>query len=306
MYIKTKPNYKKSSIFNRNKKYKTKKSIITFKFGVLDKTIAILFVILVLLIIAYFNTINFGYDKPSILNVSEFNINISNMLTLHKLSNMNALPFYEVLTYYSIHNSFFKNGDERVSEEQLKELYVDDIYSLQKKYSDKAFDKYKMLIHNIFEDIEVFPISNDYSSIYMYANMYNLKDFYTKNYIDGVYILSRTNNKNEIPIKSMGNGIVKEKGESRKMGEYIVIQTENAEVTYSYLNDSNENISVGDNVFAGDFLGYMGNEASNKATRVYIQYKTIFDDKVISINLFPFLYDMENTASVMSKINEEL
>ena len=117
-----------------------------------------------------------------------------------------------------------------------------------------AVDCYKQFIL----DVEGFPVPIDYE--YTFEDSWNAERTYggTRKH-QGTDIMDLQNERGEIPIVSMSQGVIENIGWNDKGGYRIGVRTPNgAYIYYAHLDKYSPKIKKGTKLQTGDLLGYMG------------------------------------------------
>lgn len=267
-------------IKNKNKKIR--------KFKMKIKLIDYLIFVLVMILAVFIKENFFSEFKPSLYDISKFEINLDNFNNIKTISKEAELDFSELLVYYCLENNFFHKTDEIKTYEELKKILFENYENLKLKYEDEKYDKYKNLISYIIEDIRT-PIDEENSEKIFSVNSYNKNKIYNFGKSKGIYIFSEDSELNKIQVKSVFEGIVSEIGKNKKYGNYVIIKNNDREILYGFLNNINSGLAIGNKILENDFIGYMGNNSKKEIVRLYLEYKIYFDGSYIFFNIYPFL-----------------
>lgn len=122
--------------------------------------------------------------------------------------------------------------------------------------------EYKEAVNAIWNDVKYFPIpefTNTKNIGVTYENSWmNERTYGGERGHEGTDIIASKNVRGLYPIISMTDGIVDKMGWLEKGGYRIGIKTEKGAYFYYAHLDSYSNVKVGDEIKAGDVLGYMG------------------------------------------------
>ncbi|MBQ8803996.1 MAG: M23 family metallopeptidase [Tyzzerella sp.] len=128
--------------------------------------------------------------------------------------------------------------------------------------SQKPWQEYSEMEQAIWEDVKYFPVpefTSDPTLTVSYENSWMAERTYGgKRGHEGTDIMAAKNERGLYPIVSMTDGVVTKKGWLEKGGYRIGIVSPNGVYFYYAHLDSYADIEVGDEVKAGDILGYMG------------------------------------------------
>lgn len=165
---------------------------------------------------------------------------------------------YDLYDYLALNTFLLQNdypGIQRVSTHNEKEL-------LKGLVKNSSFEELKGYLHAILEDSKVFPM--DVSLLedkkINYTDSWNyLRSYGGKRKHEGTDIMSAANVPDVIKVLSMSNGTVEKMGWLEKGGYRVGIRGENGGYFYyAHLSSYDQELNVGDEVMAGDLLGYMG------------------------------------------------
>ena len=265
----------------------------------------ILFIVCVILILLFivksFN--NNNLDIP-LNNVAAFKLSSDNVIKIEEMSKKYNIDFYELLTYYAIENNFFNEKNLDIS--NIEQEFIINYDNIKSKYNKKSVEPYYNLIKNIIEEIEVFPISLDYSNNYIYGDSYGAERTYGGKRIHmGTDIMDKENISGRIPIISMTNGVVENIGWNEKGGYRVGIKSKSGNYYYyAHLDRFEEGMKKGKEILAGDIIGYMGNTGYSKIEgtkgnfevhlHLGIEVETTLTKDELWINPYPFLSLIEN------------
>ncbi len=248
--------------------------------------------------------------KVPIENVAAYRVPYRVPIELKELSEKYGLDFIELLTIYSIENTFFPIKTVTPSQAEIEQSFILSFNKIKSRYRDGKVKPYYTLLKNIFSEIKYFPIpygyDNDKTASYMYGDSFGAERTYGGDRIHlGTDILDRENIRGRIPVVSMTSGTVKNLGWNELGGYRIGIVTENGNYYYyAHFDSYAENLSEGNRVAAGQLLGYMGDSGYGKeGTRgnfqthlhLGINPKTNLTLKEFWINPYPFLRFVENS-----------
>lgn len=128
--------------------------------------------------------------------------------------------------------------------------------------SQKPWQEYSEMEQAIWEDVKYFPVpefTSDPTLTVSYENSWMAERTYGgKRGHEGTDIMAAKNERGLYPIVSMTDGVVTKKGWLEKGGYRIGIVSPNGVYFYYAHLDSYADIEIGDEVKAGDILGYMG------------------------------------------------
>lgn len=209
----------------------------------------------------------------------------------------------QTLTTYLISNNFFREKRTGKTKEQLLMDFFPRLDSLRKRIPDRRFNEYAALVETVLSELRCFPLIYDTNAQYMFGDTWSAKREMcgTKNHT-GSDIFDRENIPGRIPVVSMTNGTIEDKGKNGRGGMYAAVRTERGSY---YLYDNLEKLTElesGTAVTAGSLLGYMGNGGKADKTdvkgrapaNVHIGMKVKFRSGEIWLNPYPFLRFLED------------
>lgn len=134
---------------------------------------------------------------------------------------------------------------------------------LEKKWEkQKSWDTYLQTMESIWDDVKYFPIAESTSDSKLtvsYANSWmGERNYGGKRGHEGCDLMANKNERGLYPILSITDGIVEKKGWLDKGGYRIGIKAPGGAYFYYAHLDSYADIEIGDEVKAGDILGFMG------------------------------------------------
>ncbi len=135
--------------------------------------------------------------------------------------------------------------------------------NLKKKWRHQSgWQEYRDFTRAIWSDVKYFPIpksTTDAKKEVSYVNSWGAKRTYGGQRIhEGTDIIAAENIAGLYPVVSMTDGIIEKKGWLEKGGYRIGVKAPSGAYFYYAHLDSYANLKVGDNVKAGDILGFMG------------------------------------------------
>lgn len=144
-----------------------------------------------------------------------------------------------------------------------QELTSKNFKSLEEKWQKRnGFENYLETIKVIWDDVKYFPIpesTSDPNLTVSYVNTWMSERTYGgKRGHEGCDLMASKNERGLYPILSMTDGVVEKKGWVEKGGYRIGIKTSSGAYFYYAHLDSYADLEVGDEVKAGDILGFMG------------------------------------------------
>lgn len=140
---------------------------------------------------------------------------------------------------------------------------------LGKKWSGReGWEEYAAQCRGIWDDVKYFPIPEPKGTLrpgisYVDSWMFD-RNYGGKRGHEGTDVMADKNEPGLYPVVSMTDGVVRHKGWLEKGGYRLgIVSPGGAYFYYAHL-DSYGDIKEGDNVKAGDFLGYMGDTGYGK------------------------------------------
>lgn len=212
-------------------------------------------------------------------------------------------------------------GKELLKEEYFASLFIKNQYELNNndikkvdindyanRYSEE-FEMIKSLCKPILYDIQVFPVpSNGNSSGYVYYDdSWNVKRTYGGDRRhEGCDIMAKINKRGRYPIVSMTDGVVENIGWLELGGYRIGIRSENGGYFYyAHLYDYAPNLKEGDTVYAGQYIGSMGDSGYSKVegtvgnfdVHLHVSIYITYNNVEYSINPYYILKNLRITQA---------
>ncbi len=189
-----------------------------------------------------------------LISTSEFreqNIGEDMLLFLQNVSN----PSQYISLYLLESNFGYQNPQEKFVEQTFSKWH--------KKWKKQSeWNTYLKANEAIWDDVKYFPIpasTNDSKLTVSYVNTWMSERTYGgKRGHEGCDLMANKNERGLYPILSMTDGIVEKKGWLEKGGYRIGIRAPGGAYFYYAHLDSYADVNVGDEVSAGDILGFMG------------------------------------------------
>lgn len=134
--------------------------------------------------------------------------------------------------------------------------------------SADGWAEYAAACRAVWDDVEYFPVAEpsnrsdaavNFEDSWMFGRSYKGERGH-----EGTDIMAAVNERGLYPVVSMTDGTVKNKGWLELGGWRLGIETERGAYFYYAHLDSYADIEVGDEVKAGDFLGYMGDSGYSR------------------------------------------
>ena len=191
--------------------------------------------------------------------------------------------------------------------QDLKKPLIEDIFNkLEKEWKkEENYSEDIKTTEVIWNDVKYFPVpdfTTDKSMTVSYANSWMSERTYGgERGHEGVDIMASKNERGLYPVISMTDGVVSKKGWLDKGGYRIGIQAPNGAYFYYAHLESYANLNVGDEVRAGDILGFMGDSGYGPegttgkfAVHLHLGIYIYPDGKEMSINPYWVLRYIEN------------
>ena len=185
----------------------------------------------------------------------------------------------------------------------FSEKEMDKVQKRQKKQS--GWDAYLRQTKAIWDDVRYFPVAeftNNPKQTVSYVNAWMAERNYNgKGVHEGTDIIATKNERGLYPIISMTDGVVTKMGWLEKGGYRIGITTKSGAYFYYAHLDSYANLEIGDEVKAGDILGYMGDSGYGPegtvgkfVVHLHLGIYLYEDEKEVSVNPYWVLRYIEN------------
>lgn len=146
---------------------------------------------------------------------------------------------------------------QKISEAMIKEIHDTGLYK-------KLYERYKILL----SDIQYFPVAQDLEKKYLvsFENSWgNPRTYGGERRHEGTDIMANVNKRGIYPIVSVSDGVVENKGWLEQGGYRIGIRSESgAYFYYAHMYSYAPDLDIGDQVCAGQFLGFMGDTGYSK------------------------------------------
>ena len=188
-----------------------------------------------------------------------------------------------------------------------------------KTIKEKYKAEYQALLESnqaIWADVKYFPIpesSSEKEATISYENSWQFeRTFGGKRYHEGCDLMADKNERGVYPIISMCDGVVEKKGWLTKGGNRLGIRGKSGGYFYYAHLESYADVEVGDEVKAGQFLGFMGDSgygeegtigkfAVHLHVGIYIKTK---NQEELSVNPYPVLKYLEKDKLTMDFGND--
>jgi murein DD-endopeptidase MepM/ murein hydrolase activator NlpD len=212
------------------------------------------FALIIALITNYLRT----YDHPIELfdyemeDVARFHIHHEALKDIKKYAEEEKIDFYQLLVEVMVGKEF-----------ELLEWNPDILKEIEPLKASKDVDDLKTIYKMVIEDLAYFPIPenvNEEQHGYYYVDSWEAERSYggeRKHY--GTDIMDEENKRGYFPIISMTDGIVEKIGWLEKGGYRIGVRSpSDAYFYYAHLYSFAEGIQEGDQIKAGQIIGFMG------------------------------------------------
>lgn len=163
-------------------------------------------------------------------------------------------------------------------------------------------------LNAVTKEIRCFPVEKSYIQEISYVDSwYGERTFGGERHHEGTDIMSIPNERGQIPVVSMTDGIVKNMGWLQLGGWRIGIESESGiYYYYAHLDSYAQNLRTGDVVYAGELLGFMGDsgygeEGTTGMFDVHLHVGIYFYDdsgREISMNPYSFLLYIQRGTSI--------
>jgi peptidoglycan LD-endopeptidase LytH len=167
------------------------------------------------------------------------NITLSMMVNSYKCKNRNLFKY------------------QKISDTMVKKIHDTGLYK-------KLYERYKILL----SDIRYFPVPEDLEKKYLvsYEDSWgNQRTYGGERRHEGTDIMANVNKRGIYPIVSVSDGVVENKGWLEQGGYRIGVRSESgAYFYYAHMYSYAPDLDIGDQVCAGQFLGFMGDTGYSK------------------------------------------
>lgn len=205
-------------------------------------------------------------------------------------------------------NNIFNNAKYN----RLKNMNVTDDYYRDYFFADELFEKKdylseecKTILTHVENDVSYYPIPEstvDKSLKTSYINSWMSERSYGgKRGHEGVDIMASKNKRGIYPVVSMTDGVITNLGWLEKGGYRVGITAKSGTYYYYAHLESYANIKEGEEVRAGDLLGYMGDSGYGEegttgkfAVHLHVGIYCYQDGEEISLNPYYVLKALEN------------
>ncbi len=215
----------------------------------------------------------------------------------------------EYITAAMIKSGFSLTQTEQLDNDGSKE------FSYEEKLFEQINEQYKM----IFDDLKYFPIGEDVvgeESISYDNSWYGVRTYGGERVHEGTDIMTSNNVRGYFPVYSMTDGIVEKKGWLRLGGWRIGIRAPSGGYFYyAHLYNYADNLEEGDEVRAGQLLGYVGDSGYSEIEGtvgnfdVHLHLGIYIKDKIsgqeISINPYWVLRFLEDKKIMFLSLKKD-
>lgn len=209
---------------------------------------------------------NLQKDIEESMDFRSMNLSEGALQKLKELNYSNNIEFAKMLTVIMLDNNFdLTNCD-------LKNYSKNDYkLSFAYKYNKRPTQLEKLIgvYDSIWSDVKYFPVpvssTNEKATVSFENSWYAERTYGGKRPHEGTDIMAGINEPDLYPIVSMSDGTIEKMGWLDKGGWRIGVRTKKgAYLYYAHLASYAEGIKQGDEVMAGELLGYMGNSGYGK------------------------------------------
>ena len=188
--------------------------------------------------------------------------------------------------------------------ERSSALSPDNILTMRKRWERAdGWGEYLSACQSVWDDLTYFPVaSRDIGSDVSYEDSWMFgRSYKGEREHEGTDIMSRKNERGVLPVVSMTDGVVQNKGWLELGGYRVGIRAPHGAYFYYAHLDSYADIYVGDEIKAGDLLGFMGDtgygtEEGTKGkfpVHLHLGIYIYSEDQEISVNPYPALKYVE-------------
>jgi len=225
---------------------------------------------------------------------------------LKQYASDNSIPFAELFTVFNAENDFFPEKSAVFDLSVIEDMYVADFNRLLRRYNSRSIAPYIDMFHNLFDEIETFPIPSGWyenDASVMFGNSWGVEHNFQGNRMHmGTAIIDRENIRGRVPIVSMTSGTITDAGFNAQLGYYVGITTRNdTYYLYAHLDRIAPGLSTGQTVHAGQLLGQMGNSGGGRGSRTFAVHLHLAISPNVSftrgqfwINPYPLLRYLES------------
>lgn len=202
----------------------------------------------------------------------------------------------EYLAVYWLESNF---GSQKIK------LMPEEAQTLRKRWEKrKGWGEYLRICQAVWDDLRYFPVAENgnsgisvsFEDSWMYERTYKEQRGH-----EGTDIMPDKNEAGVLPVVSMTDGIVQNKGWLELGGYRVGIRTSDGAYFYYAHLDSYSDIEIGDSIKAGDLLGFMGDTGygTREGTRgkfpvhLHIGIYICHDDTELSVNPYAALKFLE-------------
>lgn len=189
--------------------------------------------------------------------LQDFNVNEIILKQLHHLSIKNKKPFSDVLAIWTVEN--YKGTKQNQIVKLIKTNKSNNTLSNYGLYEDT-----KKIYNQFIYDLTCFPLTKKPN--YTFENGWKQGRSYKgarKHY--GIDIMDTKNEPGKLKVFSMTDGMIENIGWNEVGGYRVGIRTNGgAYFYYAHLNEHPIHLKKGDTIFAGDYIGDMGNTGYGK------------------------------------------
>lgn len=298
--------FKKNKYHRRyyHKKHIPIKSIYLYFFGII--ILCIMIVITESFLSDHGNHFYINSDTNKTADFREMKLSSETLEAVLEFTNSNQVPISKVLTILMVDQNF------DLETLHSKSLKINDFNKIYENIWKNNKDAYSILLKSyegIWEDLIYFPVPistvNEkalvsYEDSWMYERTFGGNRGH-----EGTDIMAKIQKRGYYPIISMTKGVVEQIGWLPQGGYRIGIRGEHgAYFYYAHLSDYAEDFQIGEEIEAGELLGFMGDtgysevEGTTGNFDVHLHvgiYINTEDNTSISVNPFWILKYLENS-----------
>lgn len=229
--------------------------------------------ILIVLLVSFFCTVGEQsiYDRAKLSRLTEKTITSSGFRQMELNDDMIRVlrerqgkeeDMGKVAGLYLLESRFSHDGKKKAIQAQT-------IPSLTEKWKKRdSFAEYMKECNAIWNDVKYFPVpdsSKDSSITVSYVDSWMTERTYGgKRGHEGTDIMASENVPGLYPVVSMTDGVIKQKGWLEKGGYRLLIEAPHGGCFYYAHLDSYADVEEGDEIRAGQVIGFMGNTGYGK------------------------------------------
>ncbi len=189
--------------------------------------------------------------------------------------------------------------------EYIAEYFLKKEWDYEKWKNDDTFEAYNSFTKAIWDDVKYFPIPEFQATANLTVSYQNTwmseRTYGGKRGHEGVDLIASKNERGLYPIVSMTDGKITNKGWLEKGGYRIGVMAPGGAYFYYAHLDSYAHFEIGDEVKAGDILGFMGDSGYGEegtlgkfAVHLHLGIYIYPNGKELSVNPYWVLRYIEN------------